>query len=59
VLERALALLGLGRCRLGLGRAGEAAEPLGQARELLIALGARPAVAEANELLEQATAHPP
>jgi class 3 adenylate cyclase/tetratricopeptide (TPR) repeat protein len=59
VLERALALLGLGRCRLGLGRAGEAAEPLGQARELLIALGARPAVAEANELLEQATAHSP
>ncbi|MGH2572708.1 MAG: ATP-binding protein [Actinomycetota bacterium] len=55
VLERGLALLGLGRCSLGLGRAGEAAEPLGQAREILNELGARPSVAEVDQLLERAS----
>ena len=51
VVERAYALLGLGRCRLAAGRSEEAAPPLREAREIFEKLGARPLVAEADELL--------
>jgi DNA-binding SARP family transcriptional activator/tetratricopeptide (TPR) repeat protein len=51
VLEHAYALLGLGRCRLALGRATEAEAPLHQARTILTNLGASMLVAEADELL--------
>jgi class 3 adenylate cyclase/tetratricopeptide (TPR) repeat protein len=49
--EEAHALLGRGRCLVGLGRTGEAAEPLTAARELFAGLGARPALAETDALL--------
>ena len=55
VHERALALLGAGRCRARLGD-GEAAGPLTEARELLAGLGATPAVAEAEAWLSRARA---
>ena len=56
VPERAFALLGQGRCLLALGRTGEASEPLRQAREIFAGLGAKPALAETEALLERTTA---
>ncbi len=51
--EEAQALLGQGRCLVALGRAPEAAAPLDQAREIFGRLGAKPALAETNELMRQ------
>jgi tetratricopeptide (TPR) repeat protein len=51
VVERAHALLSLGRCRLAGSRAAEAKEPLGEARAIFERLGARPLVAEVDLLL--------
>jgi tetratricopeptide (TPR) repeat protein len=55
--EAAQALLGQGRCLLALGVGSEAAAgPLRQARAIFASLDARPALAETDALLEQATA---
>jgi class 3 adenylate cyclase/tetratricopeptide (TPR) repeat protein len=51
LLERALSLLGRGRCLVALGRTGDAAEALQQAREIFVDLGARPLVLETDALL--------
>ena len=51
--EEAQALLGQGRCLVGLGRAPEAQAPLAAARETLARLGAKPALAETDELMQQ------
>jgi len=51
-LEQALALLGAGRCRLGLG--GDPEEDLWLAREIFSGLGARPSVEQADLLLQRA-----
>ena len=56
VPEHAFALLGHGRCLVGLGRPGEAAPVLQQARGLFHALGATPGIAETDALLETTTA---
>ncbi|MEI6725425.1 MAG: hypothetical protein WCN81_04285, partial [Actinomycetes bacterium] len=53
--EEAQALLGRGRCLAALGRANQATEPLAAAREIFARLGARPALAETDELMQQAT----
>ena len=53
VPEQAFALLGRGRCLLGLSRPTEATPVLRQAREILARLGAAPALAEADSLLER------
>ena len=50
--EEAHALLGRGRCLAALGRPREAAESLAAARELFARLGARPALAETDALLD-------
>jgi class 3 adenylate cyclase/tetratricopeptide (TPR) repeat protein len=55
-LERAHALLGEGRCLIVLGRPGEAIAPLRDGREVLSRLGAVSLVADADSLLERATA---
>jgi len=52
VPEQAFALLGQGRCLLGLSRP-EAASVLHHAREIFERLGATPALAETDALLEQ------
>jgi hypothetical protein len=54
--ERAQALLGQGRCLLAAGRPAEASDPLRGAREVFTELGAKPALAETDALLERATA---
>ena len=54
--EHAYALQGHGRCLITLGRPHEAAPVLHQARALFDQLGAVPALAETDALLEQATA---
>ena len=54
--EQAQALLGQGRCLLGLDRSIEAMEPLRAARDIFASLGANPLLTEANRLLAQATA---
>lgn len=54
VLENALALYGAGRCLAGLGRPGEAANRLTDARALFKELGATPNIAEIDALGEQA-----
>lgn len=51
--EEAQALLGQGRCLLALGRAQEAAAALTAAREIFARLGAKPALAETDELMQQ------
>ena len=51
--EEAQALLGQGRCLVALGRAPEAVEPLGQAHDIFERLGARPALAETDQVLQQ------
>jgi class 3 adenylate cyclase/tetratricopeptide (TPR) repeat protein len=56
VPERGFALLGEGRCLLALERPAEAVEVLRVAREGFLGLGAKPALAETDALLEQATA---
>jgi len=53
VPERAHALWGQGRCLLEMGRSSEAAEPLREARACFANLGAEPAVAVVEELLER------
>jgi class 3 adenylate cyclase/tetratricopeptide (TPR) repeat protein len=55
VPEQGFALLGRGRCLLAL-RDPAAGEALRQAREIFATLGAVPSVAEADDLLKQATA---
>ena len=52
--EEAQALLGQGRCLVGLGRAPEAAPPLAAAREIFARLGAKPALADTDELIQKA-----
>ena len=52
--EEGHALLGQGRCLAALGRAPEAAAPLAAAREIFARLGAKPALTDADELLERA-----
>ena len=56
VLEHAHALVGAGRCLLGLSREAGARERLSDARERFVALGAVPLVAETDDLLARATA---
>ena len=56
VPEQAFALLGQGRCLVGLSRPTEAAPVLQQAREIFERLQAAPALAETDALLQQATA---
>jgi len=56
VPEQALALLGEGRCLLGLSRPTEASAVLRRARQIFERLGAAPALAETDALLQQATA---
>ena len=56
VPERAFALLGQGRCLLGLSQATQAVPVLQHAREIFDRLGAIPALAETDVLLQQATA---
>jgi hypothetical protein len=51
--ETAHALLGQGRCLAALGRAQEAAAPLAEAREIFTRLGAHPALAETEVVLER------
>ena len=52
-----LALLGLGRCLLELGRPTEAMPILTDAYEIFQPLRAAPALAETDALLHQSTAH--
>ncbi len=54
VPEQAFALLGHGRCLLGLSRPTEAAPVLQHAREIFERLGATPALAETDALLAAA-----
>jgi class 3 adenylate cyclase/tetratricopeptide (TPR) repeat protein len=54
VPERSQALLGAGRSCLGVSLWSEAQETLRQARNLFVGLGAEPALAETDELLERA-----
>jgi len=56
VPEQAFALLGRGRCLVAQGLAAEAAGPLREAREVFARLGAEPALAETDALLERAIA---
>ncbi len=56
VPEQAYALLGQGRCFLGLSRPTEASPVLHNAREIFKRLQAAPALAETDELQERATA---
>jgi tetratricopeptide (TPR) repeat protein len=56
VLHHGLSMLGAGRCLLELGRSNEAGDRLRSARAVFTGLGARPLVAEADGLLERATA---
>jgi hypothetical protein len=55
VLEHGLALMGMGRCLLALGRQNQGAERLRAARERFGALKAAPLVAEVDDLLARAT----
>ena len=56
VSEQAFALLGQGRCLTQLGQSSQASPVLQQAREIFQALQADPALAETDQLLQQATA---
>jgi hypothetical protein len=51
--EEAQSLLGQGRCLVSLGRAQEAAVPLAAARGIFARLGAKPALAETDGLMQQ------
>jgi tetratricopeptide (TPR) repeat protein len=52
--ERALALLGQGRCLLALRKPAQAATPLRAAREIFASLGAKPALTETDKLIKHA-----
>jgi hypothetical protein len=54
--ERALALLGAGRCAVAIGRAGDAVEALRPCRSVCLELEMAPAMREADDLLARATA---
>jgi len=56
VAEHAFALLGRGRCLIGLARSTEAASVLQDARAIFEQLGAAPALAQTQSLLQQAAA---
>jgi hypothetical protein len=56
VPERAQALMGLGRCLIGLGSGPEASAPLQEARAVFSQLGARPLLEETDAWLARATA---
>lgn len=56
VPEHAFALLGQGRCLVGLSRPTDASPVLQHAREIFERLGAAPALAETDALLQQAIA---
>ena len=56
--EEAQALLGQGRCLVALGRAPEAAALLAATREIFARLGAKPALAETDEVMRHATSAP-
>ena len=56
VPEQAFALLGEGRCLVGLGRPAEAAPVLREAREIFDSLGAAPSLTATDALLQLATA---
>jgi hypothetical protein len=56
VAEQAFALLGQGRCLVGLSRPTEATPILRHDREIFVRLQAAPALAETDALLQQATA---
>ncbi len=56
VPETGFALLGSGRCLVGLARPTEATPALREARSIFVGLGAEPLVAEADEWLTKATA---
>ena len=56
VSEKGFALLGQGRCLLGLSRPNEASPVLQDAREIFERLQAAPALAETDTLLQEATA---
>lgn len=56
VPEAAFALLGQGRCLIGILRPTEASPVLQHSREIFQRLQAAPALAETDELLKQATA---
>jgi len=56
VLQHGLCLLSAGRCLLEVGRANEAGERGRAARDVFVGLGAAPLLAEADALLERATA---
>ena len=51
--EEGHALLGRGRCLVALGRASEAAAPLGAARDIFARLAAKPALAETDKLMQK------
>ena len=51
--EEAQALLGQGRCLVALGRRSKSVAPLAAAHEIFARLGAKPALAETDELLQQ------
>ena len=56
--EEAQALLGRGRCLVALGRAPEAVPALKQAHEIFLRLGAKPALAEIDRVLDGTAATP-
>jgi class 3 adenylate cyclase len=51
--EEGQALIGQGRCLAARGRAPEAAAPLAAAREIFARLGARPALAETDAVMQR------
>jgi class 3 adenylate cyclase/tetratricopeptide (TPR) repeat protein len=55
--EAAQARLGLARCLLALGRGREAGAPLKEARKIFRSLGAKPALAETEALIDRSVAH--
>jgi len=55
-LERGRSLLGAGRCLLALGRLAEASRPLGEARGVMIELGAAPLLGEVDAALARTMA---
>jgi tetratricopeptide (TPR) repeat protein len=54
--EQAQALLGQGRCLLRIGSLSEATAALRLAREIFVSLGAKPALAETDQLLARSVA---
>jgi hypothetical protein len=56
LFPKGFALLGQGRCLTQLGRTSDATSVLHQAREIFTRLQAAPALAEVDQLLQEATA---